>query len=273
MKAAVTISASWHGKGLDALQKVLQDRMKYMHETARESVAAMMITTLQSLRTMTKVAKLSSIKVTVQAEESLRLGWLTKGGVKKACLRLAGSGERYGGSERLVLAAVPTRGAEKSWQIYRFTDSLSPKRATYLIAAPSAASAKSKAKDIVRSRQIRYAGLAKRALGVLMMKTGTKRVADAVPQRVTSKAKELTDTREIIAKSQNGGKYALVVGDNLRYAVAAIKGGRQMVDLAAKKAANKTTAVINRVLKKNGGFLGPSKLPTPFPELVRKKKA
>ena len=272
MAANVTISATWHGKGLDALQKVLQDRMKYMHETARESVAAMMITTLQSLRTMTKVAKLSSIKVTVQAEESLRLGWETKGGKKKPCLRVAGSGQKYSGAERFVLAQVPTKSAQKTWQVYRFTDTLSPKRTTYLIAAPSAASAKAKAKAIVRSRQIRFAGLAKRALGVLMMKTGTKRVNDAVPQRVNTKAREVTDTREIVAKSQNGGKYALVVADNLRYAVVAIKGGRQMVDMAAKKAANKTTAVINRQISKHGGLLSPRKLPTPFPELTRKRK-
>jgi len=272
MAATVAISANWHGQGLDALQKVLQSRMKYMHETARESVAAMMITTLQSIRAMTKVAKLSSIKVTVKPDETLRLGWYTVGGKRKPCMRLAGSGQRYKGTERVTFAGNPPKDAERSWSVFRFTDSLSPKMTTFLIAAPSAASAKAKAKQIVRSRQMRYAGLAKRALSVLMMRTSTKRVNDPVPQRVTSKARELTDSREVVAKSQNGGKYALVVSDNLRYALAAIKGGRQMVDMAAKKAANKTTAVINRTIAKNGGLLGPSKLPTPFPELTRKRK-
>ena len=141
-----------------------------------------------------------------------------------------------------------------------------------MIAATTSAAAKAKAKQIVRSRQMRYAGLAKRALGVLMMKTGTKRVADAVPQRVTAKAKQLTESREVIAKNQTGGKYALVVNDNLRYALAAIKGGRTMVDTAMKKAANKTVAVINRCVGKQSGFLSPRKLPTPFPELTRKRK-
>lgn len=272
MASAVTISASWRGEGLDALQRVLRDRMKYMHETARESVAAVMITTLQSIRALTRVARLSGIKVGISPEASLKLGWVTKGGRRVPCLRAAGSGERYTGPERFALAEDPTRSAQNTWQVYRFTDALSPKRPTYLIAAPSSASAKAKAKAIVRSRQKRFAGLAKRALGILMMRTGTKRVNDAVPQRVSAKAREVTGSREIIAKSQDGGKYALVVADNLRYAIAAIKGGRQMVDLAAKKAANKAVAVINRRIGKSGVFLAPGKMPTPFPELSRKRK-
>ena len=128
MAASVTITASWHGKGLDALSKVLQDRMKYLNETARDSVAAMMITTLQSLRAMTKVAKLSSIKVTVKPEEALRLGWYTVGGKKKPCLRIAGSHQRYHGSEKVTLAGNPPKDADITWQVFRFQDALSPQQ-------------------------------------------------------------------------------------------------------------------------------------------------
>ena len=83
----------------------------------------------------------------------------------------------------------------------------------------------------------------------------------------------MTSKREIIAKSKdgNGGKYALVLDDNLRYALDAIKGGRAAVDMQMKKAMNKIVSVINQKLKKNGGLFGPQKLETPFPE-VRKRK-
>lgn len=104
---------------------------------------------------------------------------------------------------------------------------------TYLILAPSTQAAKAKAKQIVRSRQMKYAGLARRAISMLMMKTSTKNVSDNVPARVSQKAKEVTNHREIIAKSNdgNGGKYALVLDDNLHYALNAIKGGRAAIDV------------------------------------------
>lgn len=158
--------------------------------------------------------------------------------------------------------------------MYRFQDALSPKMTTYLILAPSRQAAKAKAKQIVRSRQIRYAGLARRAISMLMMKTSTKNVADNVPMRVSQKANEVTDRREIIAKAAdgNGGKYALVLDDNLRYAKDAVKGGKAAVDMQMKKAMNKIVSVINQKLKKNGGLLGPNKLETPFPEVRQRRK-
>ena len=65
-----------------------------------------------------------------------------------------------------------------------------------------------------------------------MMKTATTKVNDNVPMRVNMKARQLTETKEIIAKSNdgNGGKYSLTLHDNLKYAIDAIKGGRATVD-------------------------------------------
>lgn len=136
------------------------------------------------------------------------------------------------------------------------------------------ASAKDKARRIVSSRVIRFAGLAKRAISMLMQKTNTKNVNDNVPQRVTRKAKEVTEKKEIIAKASDGkgGKYSLVLVDELNYALDAIKGGRATVDIQMKKAMNKIVSIINQKLKKSGdGFFGPKQLETPFPE-VRKRK-
>lgn len=52
--------------------------------------------------------------------------------------------------------------------------------------------AKAKAKSIMWSKAKRYAGLARRAVGVLMMKTTTTKVNDVVPMRVDAKAKQET---------------------------------------------------------------------------------
>ena len=120
----------------------------------------------------------------------------------------------------------------------------------------------------------RYAGLAKRAIGVLMMKTTTTKVVDAVPMRVDAKARQQTETKEIVAKSTdgNGGKYSLTLHDNLLYALDAIKGGRTAVDTQMKKAMNKMVSVINRKMPDGSAFFGKKKLPTPFPEVARKRK-
>ena len=271
--ASVRINASFaNGSTLDQFGKIIAERMKWMNETARDSIAACAINALKSIRTVTKVAKLSSIKVDVKIDSSLYPSYTTQSSRKKLCVRFKGSKQRYIGEEKIRVTGTPSE--LKTWHVFRFTDTLSPKLTQYLIISPSLSSAKAKAKSIVRSRQIRYAGLAKRALGVLMFKTGTKNINDNVPMRVTAKANATTQTKEIIAKAADntGGKYALVLYDNLKYAVDAIKGGKAAVDIQLKKAMNKIVSVINRKIPDADTFFGNKKLATPFPDLVRKRK-
>ena len=64
----------------------------------------------------------------------------------------------------------------------------------------------------------------------------------------------------------------MVLDDNLRYALAAIKGGQVAVDTQLKKAMNKIVSVINQKIKKNGGLFGDGKLDTPFPEVRQRKQ-
>lgn len=161
--------------------------MKYMNETARDSVAACALNVLRGIRTVTKVAKPSTIKVKVEPDQTLFPSFTKQGAKKKPCVRYKGSRQRYSGKEHVVLAGNPVK--INTWMVYRFTDTLSPKLNTYLILAPSTQAAKQKARQIVRSRQMRYAGLAKRAISMLMMKTGTRNVSDNVPMRVSSKAR------------------------------------------------------------------------------------
>ena len=53
------------GTTINKLGEALEQRMKYMNETARGSVAATAIQVLRSIRTVTKVAKQNKVKVTV----------------------------------------------------------------------------------------------------------------------------------------------------------------------------------------------------------------
>lgn len=149
--ASVRINASFaNGATLQEFGRIISERMKWMRETARGSIAACAIQVLKSIRTVTKVAKLSSIKVEVKADTSLFPSYTTQGGSKLLCIRYKGSRQRYAGAEKLVLADKPVNIG--NWSVFRFTDSLDPKLTSYMIIAPSMSGAKAKAKSIVRSR-------------------------------------------------------------------------------------------------------------------------
>ena len=265
----VKISTSFGSGGtIGTLSKILQQRMQYMRETARDSIAATAIDVLRSLRTATKVAKPSTIKVQVERDAHLFPSFTSRGGGKRPCLRIVGTNARYEGTEKMLMGEkMPV----KVQHVYRFTDTFSRKKTTYLIVAPSMGVAKKRAQAIARKRGMRYAGLAKRALGILMFKTNTKRVNDGtLNPLVEVKAEEITDKNETVRKVGEGGTYTLTLTDNLKYALDAIKGGRSNVEVAFKKAANKVASIINRRISK-GNFLDAQKLPTPFPEVRQRR--
>lgn len=120
---------------------------------------------------------------------------------------------------------------------------------------------------------MRYAGLAKKAIGVLMGKTFNKAPADAVAPNVAKKAGDVTHKVESVKESkQGGGTYSLTLFDNLLYAKLAFKGGSATVDTQMRKAMNKIVATINRKMPDGKTFFSDRKLPTPFPEVVQKKR-
>lgn len=271
MSVGIHISASTSdGMTLDQLGKVIQERMKYMHETARDSIAATAVQVLRSLRTVTKVAKPTKVKVEVKQEGSLYPSFYSIGGKKVFCLRNTATKARHVGNEKIVPCV---HGDFPNQKVFAFTDTHSSKLQKYLIVATSISQATQKARSIVARRAMQYSGLAKRALGVLMYKTNTKKVNDGLlSRRVETKANQVTTKREVIAKSADGGKYALILDDALRYALKALKGGRATVEVQMRKAINKVTSVINQKLKNSKDFFSRKKLPTPFPDLKSRKK-
>ena len=94
-------------------------------------------------------------------------------------MRMRGSNEKYRGDG--ILTSSISKVDTKLCRVFKFYDAFAKKPKTYLIVAPTIGDAKNKAKQIVRSRQMRYSGLAKRAISILMMRTSTKTVADNVP--------------------------------------------------------------------------------------------
>lgn len=271
MKSGIHIDASFgSGKTLSQFADLIQQRMKWMNESARDSVAACAINALRGIRTVTKVMKPSGIKVKVELEGRLIASYTTRGNKSKfPVIRIAGTKVRYQGPERqrFCIDSKQTKEAH----VYRFVDEYSKDKPTYLIAALSIKDAEQFAKRLIKRKAMRYAGLAKRAVSYMMMKTVTKRVNDNVPINVSALAEQVTKKTEVVRKDGDNGHYGLILTDNLLYALDAVKGGQATVDIQLKKAMNKIVSVINQKIKKKG-FLEDQQIPTPFPELRARKK-
>jgi hypothetical protein len=110
-------------------------------------------------------------------------------------------------------------------------------------------------------------GMAKSALSKLAHKISAldRDDSNATPhaQRVAWRE---TSVRERVA----GDKYVLDIRDELMFAKLAVKGGDFGIQLAMKKAANKVAGYIQHTCKK---ILLPGELPTPFPEIRRRRSA
>lgn len=277
-KPAIKIVATYaDGKTLDEFQKVLEKRQHYLNETAFQSIHAIAIETLKSVRGMTKVAKPSGIKVALKERTDLIFSYShvtaaqtgSKAGARM-CLRKMSFHYEPEPSERIRFRDC--RGHKKSAiRVYEFVDIGADPKITYLIAAPSQALAKKEAQQIVARRVLRFAGLAKRAISALMVKTNNRGPADAVSARVYRKANEVTTSKnQIVTNSDGSGVYSLTCLDDLRYAARALNGGQAAVDLALKKAANKSVGLIQHKCK---DLLLPGELSTPFPEITKRKSA
>lgn len=273
MAAAIQIKTTFgNNQTLDKFREILALRMQYMNESARGSVSACAIDVLRSIRAVTKVAKPSKIKVQVEEDTSIRASVSTKGKLRTFTIRYSGSNLKYAGNETVV-NRMPKGMKNDSYRLFRFTDEFNKKSKSYIIVAPNISSAKKIAKEIVTRRAMKYSGLAKRAIGVLMFKTNTKKVNDGrINPGVELVANDNTRKVETVKKSDNGNSiYSLTLHDDLRYALDAIRGGKSMVDIAMKKAMNKIVSIINRKIQKKG-FLDQKKIDVPFPELRKRSK-
>lgn len=266
--APVKITASYaNGKTLDEFSRVISKRSKYLNETAFQSIHAMAVETLKSIRSMTRVARKSSIKISLKPRQDLQFSYYYDASHPKMCLRSLNRRYNPAPNEKIRFSSCRGHGRD-SVKVFEFIDDAPKETIKYLIAAPSQAIAKKDAQKIVASRLLRYAGLAKRAISALMIKTNNRGPSDPVPPHVYAKANEVTFASNKIASNSDGsGKYTLTCLDNLRYAVRAIKGGQASVDLALKRAANKSIGLIHHKCK---DLLLPGELKTPFPEITKK---
>ena len=110
-------------------------------------------------------------------------------------------------------------------------------------------------------------GMAQSALSKLAHKISA---LDRDNSNATPHAQRVAERETSVRERVSGDKYILDVRDDISFAKLAVKGGAFGVQLAMKKAANKVAGYIQHTCKK---ILLPGELPTPFPEIRRRRSA
>lgn len=112
----------------------------------------------------------------------------------------------------------------------------------------------------------RHEGMARAALGRLSHKISTA----GREERAAPHAQTVADRETFVVERVQGDRYILDVRDNISFAQLAVRGGAIGVQIAMKKAANKIAGLIQHTCRK---ILLPGELPTPFPEVRRRRSA
>ena len=248
------------GRPIEELTKLIQQRSKWLNETAEEACAACMIDVLVSLRALTKTAKPKKNEIVVE-ETSLTPSYTTVAkGSYQFCLR-QGKARYVPQKKELIVRRASEISDVRDCKVYRWHDY---NKRVCLIVARSKQDATNWAFERIKKRATRYKGLARIIWSVLMKQTGTKSALNVDNANAASKASTLAR----VIKSGNGSSYSIEARDLLDYAKLALKGGESSVNQAIMKASNKIASVINQKCK---NLLTFEKLDTPFPELRSRK--
>lgn len=245
------------GRPIQALANLIEQRSKWLNETAEQSCAACMIDVLVSLRALTKVANPKKKDIEIEAT-AFKPSYTRIDPAKPTfCLRTGKTRYVLQSNERIGFATNIFKGA----LVWLWNDNF--KQVKWYIIAHNAKSAKNWAYMKMKKRAQRYKGLARTALSILMKKTGS-RTSPSVAENTVNKATRLT----YVTKTATGSYYSLTASDLLNYAKSALKGGDSSINQAVMKASNKITSVINQKCK---NLLAFNELSTPFPEVAKRR--
>ncbi len=261
------VSITYKGKPLAELERLIDARITELGESAKDAVVATAINTLGSLRTLTRKAKAGAKHKHVQVEPvaSLVPSITRKGGKRQPCLRNP-AGQRIDKPPlRVVWAKRWTQGVRVSaLHVFKVTPEW-PRFPAYYCVAPSAELALKEERARADRRIKRRGGLARNLFAVAMGAISTRNPALEGGTQAQSLPKKFLRT----SQGSVGGAYAVKIRDMLDYAALALSGGRQAIDLAMMKAANKTAGLIQQRLKQSGDLS--QRFPTPFPEIKRRR--
>lgn len=261
MNDTLTINGDVEGKTLEEFGKLIEQRKKWLGETTIQSLSAIAITILKSIRAVTKVANPRKFNVDLKEASNLFHGLQSLGGKKVPCLRVKGSKVRYQLQQDEVFIVVDRITAPKvENKVFKW------KRRSgkiYYLSARSLTTCMKWIKDAEKRRINKYKGLARLAIGQCMHKVAQNSIGSTGVQS-TNDAKIVAQKNTNVKSSSQGfnsGIASITIEDNLNYALNALQGGKGDVDMAMKKAMNSMIGMLN---KKCENMLGFQKLDKPF---------
>ena len=167
--AEVSITCA-DGRPLSELAKLIEQRSKWLNETAEQSCTATMLDVLVSIRALTEVAKPNKkeINITITALKPSFTGGRKS---PKFCLRNGTTRVTLPKNTRIGQTSGVTKDNLKNCKVFKWHDI---KDREWLIVALSEKDAKDWALKKIQKRAARFKGLARTALSVLMKKSGSK---------------------------------------------------------------------------------------------------
>ena len=247
---------------LEELSRLMAMRCKVLHETAQDAAVATVINALNSLRAQTRAARPAAKtrpKIVMRSELNPSIA-AKRGGGRRRTLRNE-LGHRVKVSMRKVWLSKGFRMREL--HTYLVTPEHERDR-KYLVIAPNSKMVANYENRRSRRRKVALGGLAKYTLGFAMARLSTRNG----PGDAGMKAQAIAPQFAHAATALHGHELTVEVHDALDYALLALKGGRGSIDLALKRAANKTFGLLSHECAKWGKVedIGPC----PFPELAGK---
>jgi len=280
---SMSVDATFHGKELSALEKIIAQRSEFLGENTKDAAVATAITAIKSLKAETKVANPRNVVFEFYRSTVADAVWRKRGTAetssapgqkgmyrraivvmgrsvrKKGFVNLAGRytvGETVGVWNYVPLIKIKRRRINRD-------------RNTYIIAKSEADALKWAKDESLKNVQL-FKGIAKNIWNPIM-RALAENEPTAQPMNVIAS--------EVIARNQSATQtvadntLTIEVENNLRYATLALKSGPTGVSLALQKAANKIAGQLKKTYEDTYFFFDLNKKPkTPFPEIVRKRK-
>ncbi len=246
------------GQPLAVLNRLLAVRARVLRESTRDAAVAIGIQICKSLRAATKVAK-ASVKTAdyTITDTGYYQGWYSNGGRATRCARAENNNRSTRIPEITNIRALDSKIISQTRlpKIYKIVPTFHRlKSGCYYVSAYSKSAANKFAKAKIKSQKMRYRGLAKTAVGVMMAKLSSRGNFAAATGAKFAIANRLAGA---VSMSQSG-QFGLQLYDKFNYAKSALKISLRM---AMAKAANSVAGYLRRKVA------DPLKIKTPFPDL------
>jgi hypothetical protein len=252
-----SVDLSFNGGPFEALQSLLDKRVKWIGEERKNATVACMIDVTRSLRADTKTAvyrnrvEISDTGLKPFFDAKRRM-WRATSDLRQASKAAVNIRLKY-----VELHGVPSRNAH----VYKVK---TEQGKTYYVAARSQSEAVKIERAAAKRRIEKYKGLARTALTVVMSELAT---SVPPPGKIGSESKRRASSLAKVKVIDRKNETLVSMTSGVDYGKRALKSGS--VDLAVKKAANKIAGYLAKAITRNR--LSVEVPQTPFPE-VRKRK-